>query len=173
MINKYSQKQEKRHWDDINLQVKTSSKKYTDGGLPAGTRPILEGSISFRPAANIITKVSSTMVDNVVSQLTFIKQRSTMPIAAESSINERQSEMLIEEHTSMFEEEDVSYLTKYLIEEQVQRDEYMITDGVQTIIDMMDQVISSKKDAQEALRSKRSSIQSGYSSTTKSMPKIV
>ena len=113
------------------------------------------------------------MVDNVVSELDFIKQRSSIPMAIESSINERQSEIFIEEHASIFEEEDVSYLTKYLIEEQMQRDQYMITESVQTMIDLMDQVISSKKDAQEALRSKRSSIHSGHSSTTKSMPKIV
>ena len=104
----------------------------------SGARPIVEGSISFRPAANMIQKVSSTVVDNVVSELAFIKQRSSMPMAVESSINERQSEMLIEEHASMFEEEDVSYLTKYLIEEQVQRDQYMITEDVQTMIDLMD-----------------------------------
>ena len=121
-------------------------------------RPIVEGSISFRPAANMIQKVSSTVVDSVVSELAFIKQRTSIPMAIESSINERQSEIFIDEHASIFEEEDVSYLTKYLIEEQVQRDQYLITENVQKMIDMMDQVISSKKDAQEALRSKRGSV---------------
>jgi hypothetical protein len=52
-----------------------------------------------------------------------------LPLATDHSLF-REQQLTLQEEPSMFEEEDVDFLTRFLIEEQVQRDQYLITDDV-------------------------------------------